>query len=201
MTTGIEPMIPADLTLETKRSLLRPLSVNDFDAFLSLAKQDPGMWQYFTLNLADENQLQRWLDMAIADRDANTRRPFTIIDKETGKIGGSSSLGNISFPDLRAEIGWSWLGKDFRSTGLNRHAKFAMMKYAFEELNFERIEFKTDVLNDRARKGLRNIGGIEEGILRSHMKMWNDRRRTSIYYSVLKVEWPDLRASIFKGMD
>lgn len=194
-------MIPFDLTLETKRALLRPVSAADYDTFLRLAKMDTDMWYYFSLNLGDEKQLQKWFEMAFADKAANTRRPFTIIDKETGQIGGSSSLGNISLHDLRAEIGWSWLGKDFRSTGLNKHAKYAMMKYAFEELNFERVEFKTDVENARARKGLMNVGGIEEGILRSHMTMWNNRRRTSIYYSVLKNEWPGLKETIFKNMN
>jgi RimJ/RimL family protein N-acetyltransferase len=193
-------MIPPELTLETGRVLLRPLSVDDYPVFLSLAKEDLDMWYYFTLNLADEKQLQRWFEMAFADKAANTRRPFTIIDKHSGKIGGSSSIGNISFYDLRVEIGWTWLGKDFRSTGLNKHAKYAMMKYAFEQLNFERIEFKTDVMNARARKGLENVGGIEEGILRSHMKMWNNRRRTSVYYSVLKHEWPVLKERVFGGV-
>jgi RimJ/RimL family protein N-acetyltransferase len=194
-------MIPNDLVLETKRALLRPVSVNDYDTFLALAKQDADMWYYFTMNLGDEKQLQKWMELAFTDKAANTRRPFTIIDKQTGKIGGSSSLGNISMYDLRAEIGWSWLGKDFRSTGLNRHAKYAMMKYAFEVQHFERIEFKTDFQNARARKGLQAVGGIEEGILRSHMQMWNNRRRTSIYYSVLKDEWQGLCETIFKGFD
>ena len=110
-------------------------------------------------------------------------------------------MGNISYHDLRLEIGWSWLGTDFRSTGLNRHAKYSMMKYAFDELTFERVEFKTDVMNVRARKGLENVGGKEEGILRSHMTMWNNRRRTSIYYSVLREEWPGLKKTIFKEME
>ena len=110
-------------------------------------------------------------EKTLDERSCHTRIPFTIIDKFTGRIAGSSSIGNISFHDLRFEIGWSWLGKDFRSTGINRHAKFAMMKYGFEVLNFERIEFKTDVLNERARNGLRKIGAAEEGILRSHMTM------------------------------
>jgi RimJ/RimL family protein N-acetyltransferase len=194
-------MIPADLQLETKRAILRPLLVSDHNQFLELAKQDFDMWKYFSLNLSDEKQLQRWFELAFSDKAANTRRPFTIIDKQTGQIAGSSSLGNISMHDLRAEIGWSWLGKDFRSTGLNRHAKYAMMKYAFETMNFERIEFKTDVLNERARRGLRGVGGIEEAVLRSHMTMWNNRRRSSIYYSVLKEEWAGLKETIFKEMD
>ncbi|HUM66828.1 MAG TPA: GNAT family N-acetyltransferase [Chitinophagaceae bacterium] len=194
-------MIPPELVLETGRAILRPIEPADFKTFLALALQDEEMWKYFSLNLGDETQLRRWMDIAFADKDAGTRRPFTIIDKKTGAIAGSSSMGNISYYDLRLEIGWSWLGKDFRSTGLNKHAKFAMMRYAFEQLNFERVEFKTDVENLRARQGLRNVGGIEEGILRSHMTMWNDRRRTSIFYSVLKNEWPGLRETIFKDME
>jgi RimJ/RimL family protein N-acetyltransferase len=193
-------MIPVDLTLETSRVILRPLGEGDYDNFLQLARQDKDMWEYFSLNLGDEKQLRRWMDIAFADRLANTRRPFTIIDKMNGQMAGSSSLGNISIYDLRAEIGWSWLGKDFRSTGLNRHTKYAMMKYAFEEMRFERVEFKTDVLNARARKGLQNVGGIEEGVLRSHMTMWNNRRRSSIYYSVLKNEWSTLKETIFKDI-
>ena len=194
-------MMPADLTLETSRVLLRPFEEKDRDAFWLLASQDHDMWSYFSLNLADEQQLSRWMQMAFGDKQAGTRMPFAIIDKATNQVAGSSSLGNISHYDLRLEIGWSWLGPAFRSTGLNKHAKFAMMRYTFEELHYERIEFKTDVQNGRARKGLEKIGGLEEGTLRSHMTMWNDRRRSSVIYSVLKNEWPALKSSIFEGME
>jgi RimJ/RimL family protein N-acetyltransferase len=194
-------MIPVTIALETRRTLLRPLEQNDQPAFLELARQDPAMWDYFSLNLADEAQLSEWMEQAFKEQASGIRRPFTIIDKGSGEIAGSTSMGNISYHDLRLEIGWSWLGKEFRSTGLNKHAKFAMMCFAFEELKFERVEFKTDVLNDRARKGLQKVGGVEEGILRSHMTMWNNRRRTSIYYSVLKDEWPQRRKTIFADID
>jgi N-acetyltransferase len=193
-------MIPVDLTLQTGKVLLRPLSKNDFDSFLELA-QDEDAWYYFSLNLADKNHLRKWTDQASEDRSANTRRPFTIVEKSSNKIAGSVSMGNISMQDLRLEIGWSWLSKNFRGTDINRHAKFCMMKYAFDELNFERVEFKTDVLNVRARKGLEKIGGKEEGILRSHMTMWNNRRRDSVYYSILKNEWPVLKQTIFKDIE
>lgn len=194
-------VIPADLRLETSKVFLRPIDENDYGFFLKLAEADPAMWDYFSLNLSDKDQLRKWMAMAFADREVGIRRPFTIIDKASGQIAGSSSMGNISYHDQRLEIGWSWLGPAYRGTGVNKHAKFAMMRHAFETLEFERVEFKTDVLNERARQGLRHVGGVEEGILRSHMTMWNDRRRTSIYYSVLKEEWPELKSSIFKEFD
>jgi RimJ/RimL family protein N-acetyltransferase len=193
-------MIPFDLTLQTNKVLLRPLEENDFNTFFELA-QDEGMWTYFSLNLADKEHLRKWMDQAFADIAANTRRPFTIIEKSSNKIAGSMSMGNISLYDLRLEIGWSWLNKNFRGTDVNRHAKYAMMKYAFDELNFERVEFKTDVQNTRARKGLEKIGGKEEGVLRSHMTMWNHRRRDSVYYSILKKEWPELKQTIFADIE
>ncbi|MEP7374019.1 MAG: GNAT family N-acetyltransferase [Chitinophagaceae bacterium] len=193
-------MIPHDLILETSKVILRPLTGEDYDTILDIATQDEDMWYYFSFNLGDKEQLKRWMEIAFNDKKAETRRPFIIVEKSTGLVAGSSSMGNISYNDKRLEIGWSWLGTKFRSTGINRHAKYSMMKYAFDELNFERVEFKTDVENARARKGLQNVGGIEEGILRSHMQMWNNRRRTSIYYSVLKNEWPGLKQTIFSDI-
>lgn len=190
--------IPIDLLLETEKVTLRPLAKEDYDSFLQLSQQDEDMWYYFSLNLASPEQLKKWISIAIADRNANTRRPFTIIDKASGKIAGSMSLGNISLYDLRTEIGWSWLGKAYRSTCINKHAKFSMLQYAFETMHCERVEFKTDVENARARKGLANLGAQEEGVLRSHMTMWNNRRRSSIYYSILKDEWPTIKQTIFK---
>ena len=123
-------MIPLDLTLQTSRVLLRPLQEHDITE-LSILAAEKEMWQYFSLNLSDPAQLQQWMNMAFHERENNTRRPFTIMEKSSGKLAGSMSMGNISFHDLRLEIGWSWLGAPFRSTGINVHAKYAMMKYAF----------------------------------------------------------------------
>jgi RimJ/RimL family protein N-acetyltransferase len=192
-------MIPQELTLETARVILRPINETDIEPFYLLT-QDKDTWAYFTLDLSDRSQLEQWMNTAFREKAAGTRRPFTIIDKQTKKIAGSMSMGNISEHDLRLEIGWSWLGREFRSSGINLHAKFAMMNYSFEQAGFERVEFKTDVLNARARKGLQKIGGQEEGILRSHMTMWNNRRRDSIFYSVIRKEWPGLKKTIFKDI-
>jgi RimJ/RimL family protein N-acetyltransferase len=193
-------IIEAGLILETDRVLLRPIEESDLNPFFHLAQDDKDMWKYFTLNLADKNDLEKWMDAAFKDRESGTRGPFTIVDKNTNQIAGSSSMGNIAYHDLRLEIGWSWLGKNFRSTGVNVHAKYSMMRYAFEEMNFERVEFKTDWLNERAKQGLRKVGGKEEGVLRSHMTMWNNRRRDSIYFSVIKNEWAQLKETIFKDV-
>jgi RimJ/RimL family protein N-acetyltransferase len=83
-------------------------------------------------------------------------------------------------------------------TGLNKECKFLLLQYAFEHLNFERVEFKTDVLNTAARNALKKIGAKEEGVLRSHMTLHNGRRRDSIYYSILLNEWEEIKNN-FRG--
>jgi len=134
------------------------------------------------------------------DMAAGQRMPFTIIDKDTKKIGGSSSYGNISFYDKRLEIGWSWLGPGYLGMGVNKHVKFALLSYAFEVMKMERVEAKTDMLSERAKAGLLKVGMIPEGVLRSHTLMHSDRRRDTIYYGLLRSEWPERKSSFFAEM-
>lgn len=189
-----------DITLETQTVLLRRLSIEEYGKLLALAEQDTNMWEFFTKNLSDAAQFKSWFDDAINGMLTGNNISFVIIDKLTNNLAGSSSLLNISHYDKRVEIGSSWLGAAFRHTGINKHAKYLLMRYVFENMMFERVEFKTGILNIRARKALQNIGAVEEGTLRSHMLLWNGQRRTSVYYSVLKDEWPLIKNSIFAGI-
>lgn len=190
---------PPTFVLETPRIILRLLDTTDFTNLSAIAK-DKDIWTYFTKDLSDDTELRQWIDDALSERKQGKRMPFTIIDKDTKTICGSTSLGNISFYDRRVEIGWSWLGIEYIGTGINRHAKFALLSFAFEAMKFERVEVKTDNLNERAKRALLKIGMKPEGILRSHMQMHSDRRRDSIYYSILKEEWQDVKLRFFGDM-
>lgn len=190
-------MISQELKLETDKVILRPLQHLDIASFSQIA-DDESLWKYFTFLLNDPVEMQKWVELGLKEREEGKRIPFAIIEKATGNICGSTSLGSISYYDKRIEIGWSWLGKQFQGTGINFHAKFSMLSYSFDVLNWERVEIKTDNLNERAKQGLRKIGAKEEGVLRSHMQMPLSRRRDSIYFSILKNEWPAVRNSIFR---
>jgi N-acetyltransferase len=190
-------IISPNLKLETDKVILRPLQQEDI-SLLGRISNDASLWRYFTFLLNKSSELQRWVETALKEREEGKRLPFTIIEKAAGEVCGSTSLGSISYYDKRIEIGWSWLGKQFQGTGINFHAKFSMLSYAFDVLDWERVEMKTDNLNERAKQGLRKIGAKEEGVLRSHMQMPLDRRRDSVFFSILKDEWPKIKNSIFK---
>lgn len=185
-------MIDFNLQLQNKTILLRPMLQTDVELFEPLTKNHK-MWIYFTHDLTDKIDFETWFREALTGKEMKTRLPFTIIQKKSNKVAGTTSFGNISIRDKRVELGWTWFGAEFWGKGLNTQAKYLMLKYCFEVLDFERVEFKTDVLNVHARNALLRMNISEEGILRSHTLMTNRRRRDTIFYSVLKAEWPELK--------
>lgn len=181
-------MLDFNLTLQTDKVILRPLISDDYKSFVKLT-MDESMWIWFTSDLSDKSELRDWIDTAVNDAKNKIRLAFTVIDKSTGKAIGSTSLGNISYRDKRAEIGWTWISREHQGKGVNDQMKKLMINFIFGILGFERVEFKTDVLNLHARKALLRIGATEEGVLRSHTLMTHGRRRDTIYYSILRKEW------------
>jgi RimJ/RimL family protein N-acetyltransferase len=77
--------------------------------------------------------------------------------------------------------------------------KFLMLQYAFETLEFEKVEFRIDERNGRSRKAVQNIGGTLEGILRSDTLMNDGFRRNTCCYGILKSEWQSIKMTVFKG--
>ncbi|NDK56244.1 GNAT family N-acetyltransferase [Pontibacter fetidus] len=188
-----------DLHLQNGHVLLRPLREQDLAALQTIAF-DADTWRWTVTKIASQQDLDNWMQAALTDRQKQQRYTFVIVDKATGRLAGSTALGNIAIVDKRLEIGWTWVANDFRGTGLNRQCKFLLLQYVFEVLGFERVELKTDVLNLRSRQAMRKIGATEEGTLRSHTLMHDGRRRDTIYYSILRPEWEHIKNSVFKEL-
>jgi len=186
-----------ELKLENEIVRLRRLSADDRSGYAKIAF-NPKIWEYFVSTISNENDLDAFIEQAVRDLAAGTRVVFSIIEKGSGHVAGSTAFGNIVPRERRLEIGWSWLGQDYQGTSVNRAAKQLLLDHAFDVLACERVEFKTDILNVRARRALKGIGATEEGTLRSFNYMPSGRRRDAVYYSILKSEWPKVRADHFK---
>jgi len=190
---------PDGFMLETSRVVLRPMKTEDFDELEPLTK-DPDIWTWFNKDLQQPGELKAWMDDAFAQKKAEIRMPLVILDQDTKHISGCTSFGSISFYDKRIEIGWTWLGKEYIGMGINRQVKFALLSYAFEVMKMERVEIKTDALNERSKAAILKVGLIPEGILRSHMLMHSDRRRDTMYFGLLRSEWDERKQSFFSDM-
>ncbi|MBT9392142.1 GNAT family N-acetyltransferase [Hymenobacter sp. NST-14] len=189
------------ITLENSRVRLRSLELTDFDELKEIAFE-PAIWQFTPTPMpANSVELAAWLTESVRAREAGRRYPFAIVDRASGRVAGTTSYGNLALAEGRLEIGWTWLGRPYQRTGLNRAAKHLLLKYAFGELACERVELKTDVRNWPSREAMRRLGATEEGILRSHMPTQGGRRRDTVYFSILRPEWEQLRHTVFQQFD
>ncbi|MFF0018050.1 GNAT family N-acetyltransferase [Streptomyces sp. NPDC005374] len=185
----------ASVPLECEHVLLRPLREQD-RAQLHAIALEPRIWRYFVTNIETDSDFHAWFDGMMREQQAGRRTVFCVTDKTSGAAAGSMCFSNYAENERRLEIGGSWLGTAFQGRGLNRWAKFVLLRHAFEELQAERVEFKTDVLNVQARRALSNIGAVEEGVLRSYNYMPGGRRRDAIFYSVLRQEWAGVKQAL-----
>ncbi len=188
------------IVLEGRLVRLEPMSMGHLDGLADVAF-DPALWQWTLARPTDRPGLEAWMATAVANAEAGTEFPFVTVDRASGRPIGSSRYLNIVPEHRRLEIGWTWVGADWQRGGANREAKLLMLEHAFESLGCHRVEFKTDSLNDRARRALLGIGATFEGIFRNHMVMPDGRLRHSAYYSVVDDEWPAVKARLVAGLD
>jgi N-acetyltransferase len=183
------PSFPENIILEDERVLLRPLQEKDIDHLLPFALNEPETWAYSLISPAGERGMKKYVDDAIQQRATEKEYPFIVFDKIADSYAGSTRFYDIQLNNFSAQLGYTWYGKSFRRTGLNRHCKLLMLSYAFETWGMERVEFRADARNERSINAMKAIGCTAEGILRSNSVIDSGGRRDSIILSILKEEW------------
>jgi len=181
-------LFPENLILENERALLRPLQETDLELLLYFAEKEQDIWSYSMTVPAGENGMQQYIRTTIEQRNAKKEFPFIIFDKLANAYAGSSRFYDIQLENLMTQLGYTWYGKQFQRTGLNRHCKLLMLTYAFETWGMERVEFRANAKNERSVNAMKAIGCTVEGILRSNA-IDTVGRRDSIILSILKDEW------------
>ena len=194
-----EPWI-RPVVLEGRIVRLEPLRHDHVDDLADVAF-DPALWQYTLARPVDRDSLEAWITAALDNAEAGTELAFATIDRASGRAVGSTRYLNIAPEHRRFEIGWTWLATTAQRTGANREAKLLQLTHGFEDLAANRIEFKTDSLNDRSRAALLGIGATFEGIFRNHMVMPDGRLRHSAYYSVTREDWPTVKSRLTELLD
>jgi len=186
----------------------QPILENDFVALYPLRKKDINklevialedkLTQYSPSFIKSKEELQIFINNALASRENLTAIPFAIFDKTNEQFVGSTRFGNINTKNKVLHIGWTWISKSVQGTRINKQMKFLMLQYAFETLQFEKVEFRIDERNIRSRKAVEKIGGASEGILRKDTLMQDGFRRSTCCYGILKNEWTKIKETKFK---
>jgi RimJ/RimL family protein N-acetyltransferase len=168
---------------------LRPLEESDLINLLPFAMQQPELWNYSLTSAAGEEGLHDYIRQALGARWSGKEYPFIVFDKKANAYAGSTRFYDIQPYHASLQLGYTWYGKEFQRTGLNRHCKFLLLDFAFGQLDMERVEFRADARNERSIAAMKAIGCTVEGILRSNQLRSDGTRRDSIVLSILKSEW------------
>lgn len=174
---------------------LEPLTREHIPALTAIGL-DAGLWEWTVAQVRTPQDMADYVENALNEQAQGRALPFVTVEHDTGSVVGSTRFGSIDRTHRRVEIGWTWIAPAWQRTAINTEAKYLMLRHAFEVLDCVRVEFKTDALNVRSRTAIRRLGAAEEGILRSHMITQDGRLRDTVYYSILAVEWPEVRVRL-----
>ncbi len=179
-----------DLILEDTTVLLRPLQVSDYAYLLGFSLNEPEIWKHSLVRADSADNLANYLQIAMKGKLHQTEFPFIVFDKRTKQYAGSTRYYDINMEFKTLQIGYTWYGKNFQGTRLNKHCKYLLLCYAFEVLQMERVEFRADNSNERSKAAMLSIGCTIEGVLRSNMPTFGSEvRRDTVVFSILKNEW------------
>ncbi len=192
---------------------LEALDRSHADGLAAAAAEDTSLYQWSPVP-RNKDDAARYIDTALAWRDAGTAVPFVIVRVRDGAIIGSTRFWNLerwSWPGGHArygrispdacEIGYTWLARSAVRTAANTEAKLLMLTHAFETWQVFRVCFHADARNARSRAALERIGGKFEGILRAHRMAADYIARDSARFSILASEWPEVKQKLAALLD
>ncbi|VWC40080.1 GNAT family N-acetyltransferase [Burkholderia lata] len=190
VSASLEPPI-----LTGERVELRPLDRSDRQALLDAAA-DGQLWNLKVTVVPGPDTIDAYIDTALQGRSAGTVMPFTIVDRASGRVIGSTRFWKIDRKNRKLEIGHTWLSESAQRTRANTEAKWLLLGYAFDELQCVRVQFTTDELNEKSRAAILRLGAKQEGIVRHERIMPDGRKRNSVRFSIIDDEWPEVRARL-----
>lgn len=178
-------------TLSGRHVTLRPMVREDRTALLDAFE---GLRHLFHTTVPDADTIDRWMDRIESEQAAGRGMPFTVLDAE-GRVSGATRFLRMSRGHRRVEIGGTLYAPRVQRTGLNTEAKHMLLRHAFEVLEVNCVQIRTDFLNQASRRAIERLGARMDGVLRGHMIL-GAHMRDSVVYSILAHEWPGVRRNI-----
>ena len=162
---------------------------------LRAAAADPVLWRWMQVDASSTEGFDRWFEHALQEAAAKGEVPFVTVERDGGRVLGSTRYLSLRPEHRGVEIGNTWLARSAWSTGANVEAKLLMLAHAFERVGAMRVEFKTDARNVESRRALEALPATFEGILRKHMVI-HAGIRDSAYYAITDEDWPEVKTNL-----
>ena len=189
-------ILKSNIELENDRVVLVPFN-HDKNQELKEIIFDDEIWRFMGMFIRTPDDFKKYVLNTLKEKEEGISYPFLIIDKRSGRVAGSTRYGHLNFSSEKCEIGWTWYGKEFHGTGLNKACKHAMLKFGFENIGFRRIQFSADQENIRSQKAIEKLGATKEGVFRNNYVDSLGKSRNDVYYSIIKEEWSSIEKAFF----
>lgn len=189
----------AEHILQNDVVLLRPLKQEDIEGFLNYSLNEPDIWSFNANGANGEENLLKYVNHALQQRAREREYPFAVIDKKSGALVGSTRLYDILHDRKTIQLGFTWYGKKYQASGINKNCKYLLLDFAFNELGVERVGFAANSLNARSIAAMKSIGCTVEGVMRSSGYDAAGNRIDSTILSILRTEWEAELASRLKN--
>src|SRR6185312_7344496 len=146
--------IERDIVLEGKAVRLEPLTMEHADALFAVAQNDE-VWQYLAFDTPSTvDDIRRFIDVALSNAARGVDLPFVIVHRPDNRVVGSTRYMEIVPHDHALEIGWTWIERDHWRSVVNTEVKYLLLRHAFEVLDANRVQLKTDLRNVRSQQAI-----------------------------------------------
>ncbi len=188
------------VTLSGRGITLEPLALGH-EAGLRAAAADGELWKLRVTSVPEPEQTRKYIEDALAMREAGNRFAFAVIEAATGSVLGCSSYHDIVPAVRRVEIGWTWYARRCQRTHVNSVAKLLLMTHAFETLGCQVVGWRTDNFNFASQAAIERLGARKDGVIRGHALRRDGTVRDTLMYSMRSGEWPEAKAQLLYLLD
>jgi RimJ/RimL family protein N-acetyltransferase len=152
---------------------------------------DPEIWRYLPDGPYDgPDALREQLRVAQALDDPLY---FSLARLPEGRPEGVATYLRIRPEHGTIEIGHIWFGPPLQRTPAATEAIYLLLRHAFDDLGYRRMEWKCNALNQGSRRAAGRFGFRFEGVFRQHMVV-KGRNRDTAWYAITDRDWPPIRA-------
>ena len=188
------------ITLSARGVSLVPLALAHEEG-LRAAAADGKLWNIRVTSVPEPKDTRKYIEDALAMREAGHRFAFAVIEDSSGKVIGSSSYHDIVPAIHRLEIGWTWYAQSHQRSHVNSTCKLLLMTHAFETLGCHVVGWRTDNFNFASQAAIERLGAKKDGVLRGHALRRDGTIRDTVMYSLRSGEWPEIRAQLLHALN
>ncbi|WP_316813882.1 GNAT family protein [Pedobacter heparinus] len=196
-----------------KHVKLEPMAYTHVEGLVEAAAHHPSLFKW-TFVPQGIGAMNKYVEIALAGREAGVMLPYAIVDIHDGTVKGSTRYWNIQHwawpeghlfydketPDV-CEIGHTWLTESAIRTPVNTECKLLLLTNAFENWKALRVCFQTDVRNEQSRAAIERIGGKFEGIIRAERLAIDNTVRDTARFSIVSSEWSAVKEKLMQRLD